>query len=141
MLLIFSLLPPLPLISHPHITPSQSSYQSSYLPYQCLWIHTFLPSPRIIHHSPLTCFFFPLLLLPFHFPVICVPLTSLPFCFTSFLFLFMLASCLSPGGLAVEYHHYRQLHEQVQPLVFLPAAAQTHGVEPQGCLVPPEENR
>lgn len=42
-----------------------------------------------------------------------------------------------PGGLAAEHHHHRQLHEQVQPPVFLPAAAQTHGVEPPWGLVPP----
>jgi len=52
-----------------------------------------------------------------------------------------LSSCLLPGGLAVEYHHHRQLHEQVQPPVFIPAAAQTHGVEPAGCLVSSQEDR
>lgn len=35
-----------------------------------------------------------------------------------------------PGGLAAEHHHHRQLHEQVQPSVLIPAAAQAHGVEP-----------
>lgn len=35
-----------------------------------------------------------------------------------------------PGGLADEHHHHRQLHEQVQPSVLVPAAAQAHGVEP-----------
>lgn len=50
-------------------------------------------------------------------------------------------SCHLPGGLAVEHHHHRQLHEQVQPSVFVPVAAQTHGVEPPRGLVPPQENR
>lgn len=35
-----------------------------------------------------------------------------------------------PGGLADEHHHHRQLHEQVQPSVLVPAPAQAHGVEP-----------
>lgn len=50
-------------------------------------------------------------------------------------------SCHLPGGLAVEHHHHRQLHEQVQPSVFVPVTAQTHGVEPPRGLVPPQENR
>lgn len=52
-----------------------------------------------------------------------------------------LASRHLPGGLAVEHHHHGQLHEQVQPPVLVPVAAQTHGVEPPRGLVPPQADR
>lgn len=73
-----------------HISPSQSSH----LPYQRLWLHTFLPS-QVIHHSP-TCFIFNIPLLSFHLHGISVPFTSSSFYFTSLLFLYTFASCLPP---------------------------------------------
>lgn len=128
-----SLLPLTPLSHHSGLTS-----QSSHLLCHRLCTHTFFlssPTSSITLSLPvfLSSFFL-------HFPShsklhALFFLTAVTF-FSSFFFLQHL-----PGRLAVEYHHHRQLHEQVQPPVFIPAAAQTHGVEPPWCLVSPQENR
>lgn len=85
------------------------------------------------HHNPLTSFisvstctslfFTPVFFSPFQLQL---RVSLLSFTLTSF----YPPPQLFPGGLATEHHHHRQLHEQVQPSVLVPAAAQAHGVEP-----------
>lgn len=124
------LLPLTPLSHHSGLTS-----QSSHLLCQRLCTHTFFlssPTSSITLSLPvfLSSFF-----LHTQSSTCRSSLQQLHF-FSSFFF-----SQHLPGRLAVEYHHHRQLHEQVQPPVFVPAAAQTHGVEPPWCLVSPQENR
>lgn len=115
--------PPLSTSLYSHISPPLLSSRLAsllpvFFPNSCSTFRCFFVFPHSLALTPLYTFFSP------------PPGVSVSF-----------PSCHLPGGLAVEHHHHRQLHEQVQPSVFVPVAAQTHGVEPPRGLVSPQENR